>query len=287
MDINQLCQRLERIDYELADKQIPVLDRPLAALDIINPIGDPRLIFSLGAGEFIDTKMLNVITDWYRNLYGVKTDQSHFEIGQNPVLIRGEVYYIKHYLSYGMNPLEVAQILSRVEDLSKPLAESLNKSELQAIVDEFILGHDAFTKVLSLEDDPNTSLSKLSENLLNRGIANVHSSVAVLKYTRDAQSVAFPVQQAVEMFLKASLARLEPHLTEGEFKNKFGHQSDKVLRELIEKNISYQDIKPLVDRVNVCMKIRYEPMIYTSEDALNSISCMLKIFNFISYQWFI
>jgi HEPN domain-containing protein len=288
MNYSELYQKILQIDNELVIKQIPVSERPIEALNILQPLGGSKSIFTPGTGALINTDLLGSITDWYRNLYGTnKVDRSNFEIGQNPVLIRGEVYYIRHYLSIGNCVVNTSHILRCVEDLTESVAQSLTESELQVVIDEFLLGHNAFTALLPLEDYENISFSTLSKNYINRGIANVHSSVTVLKYTRDSQSVAFPVQQAVETLLKAFLARLEPKLCEKDFKNKFSHRIDDLLKELINRNKAFQEVESLVDQVKVDMNIRYKPMNYTIKSALNAINCMLSICNFISDQWFV
>ncbi|WP_088892337.1 HEPN domain-containing protein [Leptolyngbya ohadii] len=287
MDTRELYQRLIQIDDELAAKHIPVSDRPFEALNIIQSLDDFRPEFTLNAESFFNTELLSSIVEWYRKRYGAnKVDRSNFEIGQNPVLIKGEVYYMKHHLSFGRLFININQILSLVEDLTESVAYSLTELELQKIADSFQLGHNAFTALLPLEDYENISLPVLSKNYINRGIANVHSAVAVLKYTKDLQSVAFPVQQAVEMLLKAFLARLEPNLSEKDFKSKFNHGIEKVLDELIKRNEVFQEIEPLVTQVSIDVNIRYKPVNYTITSALDAINCMLEVSKFIGDQWF-
>lgn len=190
-------------------------------------------------------------------------------------------------MSFGNCVVNTSHILRCVEDLTESVAQSFTEPELQTVIDEFLLGHNAFTALLPLEDYKNISFSTVSKNYINRGIANVHSSVAVLKYTRDSQSMAFPVQQAVEMFLKAFLARLEPNLNEKDFKKKFNHGIDKVLDELINRNEAFQEIESLVDQVNIDVNIRYKAVNYTIKSALNAINCLLNICKFTSNQWFV
>lgn len=63
MNYSELYQKLLQINNELVIKQIPVSERPLEALNILQPLGGSKSIFTLGTGSLINTELLSIITD--------------------------------------------------------------------------------------------------------------------------------------------------------------------------------------------------------------------------------
>jgi len=182
-------------------------------------------------------------------------------------------------------------ILNDIEDLTDELARSLKEEGIESIINAFNLGHETFISFASLEDhvlsvlskNYSSSLPETAVNFLNRGIANIHGAVATLKYTKDAQSVAFPSQQAVEMFLKAYIAQSKPELNEAGFK-KYGHVLKSILQKIIEdeQTAEFQDIKSSVQKVDMNINHRYKPIAYPDQKAIETIDSMLKSCHFIS-----
>jgi hypothetical protein len=137
--MDNLSERLKAIDRKLAEKNLRVSERPKEALEILCPtnISTPITIFNISDIPIIKNReLLTDITNWYKQLYGTNKVEGKFEIGQKPFLIRGEIYYTKHYVGYGM--FTHPNILNDIEDLTDELARSLKEEEIESIINALI-----------------------------------------------------------------------------------------------------------------------------------------------------
>lgn len=256
---------LEDIDKALIQKNIPPLQRPDKALEILSP-GGP-LVPSLNPGY-------KKICDWYKKMYE-KEMLPKWKIGEKPFKLRGHIYYIKYLAAFGRNPRDD---LNCIQNLTSEMTKSLTPAERKSINENFRLGFEAYRAINGV-----SSLNKEAQELVKCGINDLHGSVSTLKATNDPQSPFFQAHAASEKFLKAFLVQ------SGEKKEdvkKLGHNLQDILKRCIQINPTFRSI---CNHVNVLhlrdMSIRYNKTTHTQEDAISSIDATLSICKFVANIW--
>jgi len=102
MDLRELNKKLEQIDNQIAQKNVPLLRRPFDTFGILCPNGgvllSPRRDHLFA--DFEGPNLFRKINEWYDQRYGDKM-LLHPKIGEKPFKLRGHVYYTRYPVVYG------------------------------------------------------------------------------------------------------------------------------------------------------------------------------------------
>lgn len=289
MEVNELNQKLEDIDRELAQRNISLQQRPFDAFDMLHP----GVSVSFLMGPVYGPKLLEQINSWYERRYKNKM-MSEFKLGEKPFKLRGEVYYITCPVIFGNPPLHVSKILDLVEDLTLDMKGSLVRDEIDIVVKNFLLGYKSFSSINSIDSLSRftSSLHKEAKDLINRGIADINEAVSAQKSSGDVQSAIFHAQQAVEKFLKACVVEVHYHnfikiyrSIDEALKKKYSHEISRIYNDLLKSNQGFKEIsQPITNLSSMVpsMKIRYQETNHIAEDAIEAIDSMLQVCRFVS-----
>ncbi|MFQ5663698.1 MAG: HEPN domain-containing protein [Terriglobia bacterium] len=268
-------QRLDEIDRQMTEEGVPVHSRAIRALlRILEQDGISADIFGPACAPLLDN-----IQDWYSRRYGDRA-LVNFTIGEKPFMLRGLVYFLTFPTVYGRDRVEP---LKFVEGLTDDMARSLTQKEHQHIVRCFLAGYHQVLSLKNLGRNPG-SLGPLPRDLVERGLQDIRASVSVLKNDGNVQGAIFHAHEAVEKFMKATLARYD--LGEEDLKKEFRHDLAKALDALKSKNRKFEYLEPAVRKVNLpSMDIRYAEKGSTAAQAVEAVDSALHICSFISDQW--
>ena len=223
---------------------------------------------------------------WYEGRYSQKM-LSDFKIGKKPFKLRGEIYYIKYPVVFGVWQ---GDVLSYVEDLSVNMRCSLSEGEQNQVLEEFKLGYEAFNEIQSL-DHFMGKLQNDATELLLRGIVDIEAAASVVI---DIQNTIFHSHQASEKFLKAILIELDHENVIRKYNTidnallSFRHSLLKIYNKvpagkLPHKKEIHSQVKYL-HTLMPSMDVRYKNMSKTLDEAVYSVNSMLRICKFVSKQ---
>lgn len=196
-DDREFSARMEEVNAQLKDRDIPIFQRPLQAVPIVCQRGG----FSLGLHEPLAERMKS----WFDARYEerLKIDLS---LGYGPVLIRGDVFRMcSPLLMFGgrivcisgkvepFGAVPIVNVLDHVDGLSDQLASILSTNELWALQQQFTVRQKLF---LALRNVQNDELFKIA-------LGDLNSAVDFLFQERPQVGQArWACLQAVEKFLK-------------------------------------------------------------------------------------
>ena len=226
---------MRQIDAELAQKGVPVHERPFQAFPIAAPdYNGPLMSFGIDSseyGEYEGPNLLAKIHNWYKQQYGKRASAIR-DLGRIPIIIKDVIYLIRIPLVYATPEIN---IFSFIEGLTPAVARRLSDTELDEIHNRFIEGYSLareFEDLYSQMEAEERNGAKIINNpFLDSAMEDKDAAAACLDEDIDANGAVFHSQQLAEKMLKAVLFHLA-NLSEEEITQKYGHRTGDIYKDI-------------------------------------------------------
>lgn len=264
INANNFEEIMKRIEREIEDEGVSAQGRPFRAIMKLAketgyeglPLSDTTKqthILRAKQGMWEGLNLFQKVNEWYQLRWGEKLKTNGL-IGEVPVLIHGEVYFIKIPYIFGAGKID---LFNSIEDMTQGLWLSLIKPERDLLVEIFNLAINFFYAMDEVKE------GKLCANaqggqLIFMGLKDLRTAINGLKNQNpEYQNCCFHTQQAVEKYLKGFLL-CKTEFTEEELKRKIGHKLNKLFDKACEYCDAFTYFKDDIESVNFDMGIRYE-----------------------------
>jgi len=259
--------RIEEINLELISEGVPVDKRALAAFEKFDPryegiiIGNGLQYLKDTQGEYEAINLLEKIQNWYKSRYGEKF-YSHLDVGAMPIIIQGEIYFLRIPFVYGRNcHINVAQL---IDGITESMLNSMKKDDWEKALNIFQLGFNFFYGIGEIMDGlHHPEPTGLAKDLLERALHNIESALAVMKVAPvdKLQNCCFEAQQATEKFMKFYLVYKVGGFTEEDLIKKFNHKmSTRIFGEIKKTLPEIEQLEEDILNVDYKMEVRYKTL---------------------------
>lgn len=288
MEREKFLKRMESIDEKIRtqSKNMDISHRVLEAFiefekDYEGVLWGPSAeVLKKLQKPFEGVNLFEEINKWYSLRYGEKS-YMQTDVGEIPVIIRGEIFLIRIPLVYGAPQIDVLRL---VDKMTNHMVQSLNKEEMILIYRAFELGANFFYaldwQIDKSAQDIDEKITIQSKQLLSRGIEDIKTAISRIKNKPDdIQDCCFHAQQAVEKFLKGHLTAFVS--IEEKTLKEIGHNLRKLIKKVSENLPGILNMKDDIEKVDFPMDIRYQYFNITIEKAMESIYSCIRICYFI------
>lgn len=261
---NNFEKIMERIEREIEGEGISVPGRPLRAnMKLAQETGYEELplfdtteqthILRKKQGMWEGLNLFQKVNEWYQLHWGEKLKINGI-IGEVPVLVHGEIYFIKIPCIFGTRKID---LFDSIEDITPRLWISLTKVERDLLAEVFSLAINFFYAMDDIKDGQFSSKHQ-GDQLILMGLKDLRTAIIGLKNINpEYQNCCFHTQQAVEKYLKGFLL-YKTEVTEEELKKKIGHKLNKLFNKACEYCEALNYFKEDIKRVDFDMGVRYE-----------------------------
>lgn len=281
MDKSGFLGKMQVVDEELAKKQVPIHARAFNAFRIIAPnYNGPLLghgIDRVAFKEYEGPNLLEKISDWYNQVYGVRV-YAPSDRGKVPVILKQEIYLIRIPLVYGYPKID---ILPLINGLTPAMARRLTNTEIEKIQQSFIEGYSLvyeFEDLFSQLGAEERNGSKRKANpFLDSAIRDKDTAADCLEGAVDTNSAVFHSQQLAEKMLKAVLYH-SANMTEEAIRKKYNHRMLDIYKDVcVYASHAAQVDSEARNIAQYKMDIRYTSSVIGKEEAVSAYWSGLRI----------
>jgi len=231
MTDEEFVRHMDQIDRDLAEKGVPAAFRPFHVIfgltgareiPVPTPPRDPSL------SEYEGANLQWSIFEWYESKYKEQVKVRDF--GRRLLLIRGEPFQVR--LPIVFNATKDVPAREHIEALSDELWDGLLPEEKGRIQSSFNImfrqASDLALLGVKAKELP-VNNSDLVVDLVHRGRTDLGTAVTAFNRS-DPHASVWPMQQAVEKYLKAFLSAKDSQIDEEALKSDYGHNIERLLR---------------------------------------------------------
>jgi hypothetical protein len=269
MDQAEFNDRMKAIDRQLAATGRPIPVRTIAAwfmltgekcLDILRK--DRNL------GPYEGPNRFWTILDWYKELYPTQSVIG-YDWGPRPMIIRGVVY--SALIPVLFNPSRPLDAFRYLPDVPLALRETLDQSEQTEVRTKYnMLFAQSSVLAMTWSEWHGRPGGGLASELLDAGRADLRMA-AEYALDRNPGSVLFVAQQAPEKYFKALLVVDNPLLTDGQLRNKFGHNMRVLFDACAKIETGLERHRSSVSKFDYGPEVRYQSSKMTLRQAVDII----------------
>ena len=220
-------EKMLMTDAELANKEVPVHERPFQAFHLAAPdYSGPLMSSGLDPseyGEYEGPNLLAKIHNWYKQVYGKRTSAAR-DLGRIPITIKDDIYLVRLPLVYETPEINV---LPFVDGLTPAVARRLSLAELNEIRNKFIEGYTLTRKFEDLysqsEAEETNGTKRKSNPFLDSAMQDKDAAVDCLGEELDTNSAVFHSQQLAEKMFNAVLFHFAG-MSEEDINKKYKHR---------------------------------------------------------------
>ena len=289
MKVENFYERIEEIDQQLNEQDVPVHARTFPAFQLLAPYYQGYLtcspIEARYFGEYEGPNLLQKIDDWFKNRYGNRFN-APTDLGRIPLQIRGQVFLARIPLVFGkagINPLKL------IEEVTNDLLNSLSSSELCEIVHNYKEGYALYYEIdrlLGISDPrfPGLYLQPLAAEFIHKAIRDREAATRCLCRNSDLNNACFHSQQFAEKMMKAFIVQKRGYTTEQEVKS-FGHNIKELFEGCVKESPTFSTVANDVRVIsNIRMDFRYSVPEVPLSSALEAFWSALRIAGFTACQ---
>lgn len=274
-------EKMQLIDEELVEKEVPIHARAFHAFPIAAPnYNGPLLGYGIDCsayGEYEGPNLLDKINNWYEQIYGERI-YAPTDRGKVPIILKQEIYLIRIPLVYGSPKIEV---LPLVNGLTPVMASHLTAEEIGEIQQSFIEGYSLvyeFEDLFSQLDAEERNNAKRKDNpFLDSAIRDKDTAADCLEASLDTNGAVFHSQQLAEKMLKAVLSYLA-NMSEDDIRKKYNHRITDIYKDVCAHANEAFHLSSEVNQIaQYKMDIRYTSNRISKSDAVNAYWAGLRI----------